>query len=53
MSLSIRPEAGMATAGTGDVLTGIIAGLIAQNVIPVEAAKSGVFLHGVAGDPGR
>lgn len=41
---------GMATAGTGDVLTGIIAGLIAQNVIPVEAAKSGVFLHGVAGD---
>lgn len=41
---------GMATAGTGDVLTGIIAGLIAQNIIPVEAAKSGVFLHGLAGD---
>lgn len=41
---------GMATAGTGDVLTGIIAGLVAQNIIPVEAAKAGVFLHGVAGD---
>ncbi|MCP4396289.1 MAG: NAD(P)H-hydrate dehydratase [bacterium] len=41
---------GMATAGTGDVLTGIIAGLISQNIIPVEAAKTGVFLHGLAGD---
>ena len=37
---------GMATAGSGDVLTGIIAGLISQNVIPIEAAKTGVFLSG-------
>ncbi|MBD3305720.1 NAD(P)H-hydrate dehydratase [candidate division KSB3 bacterium] len=41
---------GMATAGTGDVLTGVIAGLISQNIIPIEATKSGVFLHGLAGD---
>jgi len=41
---------GMATAGTGYVLAGIIAGLIAQNVIPFEATKAGVFLNGLAGD---
>lgn len=41
---------GMATAGTGYVLAGIIAGLIAQSVIPIEATKAGVFLNGIAGD---
>lgn len=41
---------GMATAGTGYVLAGIIAGLIAQNVIPIEATKAGVYLNGAAGD---
>lgn len=41
---------GMATAGTGYVLAGIIAGLIAQSVIPVEATKAGIFLNGLAGD---
>ncbi len=41
---------GMATAGTGYVLAGIIAGLVAQSVIPIEAAKAGVFLNGLAGD---
>ena len=41
---------GMATGGTGDVLTGILTGLLAQNYSPVEAAISGVFLHGLAGD---
>lgn len=40
----------MATAGTGYVLAGIIAGLIAQSVIPIEATKAGVYLNGLAGD---
>ncbi len=41
---------GMATGGTGDVLTGILTGLLAQKYSPVEAAIAGVFLHGLAGD---
>ncbi len=41
---------GMATAGSGDVLTGIITGLIAQGYEPLKAAIFGVYLHGRAGD---
>lgn len=50
--LSINPTGnpGMATAGTGDVLTGIIAGLLSQGVANASAAKLGVYLHGMAGD---
>lgn len=43
-------NAGMATAGSGDVLTGILAGLLAQGLRTPEAAKLGVYLHGLAGD---
>ena len=43
-------NAGMATGGTGDVLTGIITGLLAQGYEPHEAAMLGVYLHGLAGD---
>jgi NAD(P)H-hydrate epimerase len=41
---------GMATAGSGDVLTGIILGLLAQEMKPEDAAVLGVYLHGLAGD---
>jgi NAD(P)H-hydrate epimerase len=41
---------GMATAGAGDVLTGIIVSLLGQRLSPMEAAVLGVYLHGLAGD---
>jgi hydroxyethylthiazole kinase-like uncharacterized protein yjeF len=41
---------GMATAGTGDVLTGIITGLVAQGYEPLAATIFGVYLHGKAAD---
>lgn len=41
---------GMATAGTGDALTGVLVGLLAQRVPPWEAACAGTYIHGLAGD---
>ena len=41
---------GMASAGVGDVLTGMIGSFLAQRREPLEAAKTGVYLHGLAGD---
>jgi ADP-dependent NAD(P)H-hydrate dehydratase / NAD(P)H-hydrate epimerase len=40
----------LATAGTGDVLTGIIATLLAQGLSPVDAARAGAYWHGLAGE---
>ena len=41
---------GMATGGTGDVLTGVVAGLLAQGLLPFDAARLGAHVHGLAGD---
>jgi len=41
---------GMATAGSGDVLSGILLGLLTQGYNPVQAAIAGVYIHSVAGD---
>ena len=43
-------NAGMAKAGSGDVLTGLITGLLAQGYMPKHAALIGMYLHGLAGD---
>ena len=51
-SVTINPtgNAGMATGGSGDVLTGIIAGLMAQGLAPCSASIAGSYIHGQAGD---
>ena len=41
---------GMASGGTGDVLTGLIAGLMAQGLAPFDAASAAAYVHGLAGD---
>lgn len=48
--VSLSGNSGMAVAGSGDVLTGAIAGLLAQGMTPFQATVSGVRLHGLAGD---
>lgn len=45
-----RGNAGLASGGTGDVLTGVIAGLRAQGIVALDAARLGVWLHATAGD---
>jgi NAD(P)H-hydrate epimerase len=48
--INVTGNSGMATAGSGDTLTGIITGLLAQGYDPYNAARLGVFIHGKAGD---
>ena len=48
--INLSGNNGIATAGSGDVLSGIIGALLAQNVCSETAASMGVYLHGLAGD---
>lgn len=48
--INVTGHSGMATGGTGDVLTGIIAGLLSQGLSGPQAAVLGVWLHGLAGE---
>lgn len=48
--ININGNPGMATAGSGDVLTGVITSFIAQGFKPIDAAVFGVYIHGMAGD---
>lgn len=49
-SLNTSGNPGMATGGSGDVLTGLVAALVSQRMAPFDAARLGVYLHGLAGD---
>lgn len=49
LRVNLSPNPALATAGTGDVLSGVIGGLMAQGRPPWEAASLGVYLHGLAG----
>jgi ADP-dependent NAD(P)H-hydrate dehydratase / NAD(P)H-hydrate epimerase len=48
--INLNGNPGMACGGSGDVLAGLLAGLLAQNIAPFEAACAAVWLHGTAGD---
>ncbi len=50
MAINLTGNSGMATGGTGDVLTGLITALLGQGMLPFEAAQLGAHLHGLAGD---
>ncbi|MFN2544214.1 MAG: NAD(P)H-hydrate dehydratase [Actinomycetota bacterium] len=50
--IGVNPTGGssLSTAGTGDVLTGVVASLLARGLMPPDAAMAGAFVHGLAGD---
>ncbi len=50
ININLTGNPGMARGGMGDVLAGLLAGLLAQGLAPFDAARLGVFLHGRAGD---
>lgn len=51
--INTNGNSGMATGGSGDVLTGVIAGLLAMGLDPFTAASLGVYIHGSAGDKAK
>jgi len=52
LQINVTGNPGMATGGTGDALAGLLAGILAQGVNPLDAARAAVFVHGRAGDIG-
>ena len=50
ISLNVTGCEAMGTGGCGDVLTGVIAGLMAQGMAPLDAARAGAYYHGLAGE---
>jgi NAD(P)H-hydrate epimerase len=50
VSLNATGNPALASGGTGDVLTGLIGGFLAQGLAPWDAARLGVYLHGLAAD---
>jgi NAD(P)H-hydrate epimerase len=50
--INIAGDAGMATGGMGDVLSGVVGSLVGQGLKPIDAAKLGTFVHGLAGEMG-
>ena len=50
LAINLTGNPGMATGGSGDVLAGILTALLGQGFDPFDAAKTAVYLHGLAGD---
>jgi NAD(P)H-hydrate epimerase len=50
MAINMTGNPGMATGGSGDVLAGLLTGLLGQGIEPFDAAMTAVYLHGIAGD---
>jgi len=50
LALNLTGNPGMATGGTGDVLTGVVTALVCQQLGPFDAARLAVHVHGLAGD---